>query len=149
MNMAEKTIGRVAKATGCKVQTIRYYEQIGLLPEPRRSEGNQRLYTEDTVKRLTFIRHARDLGFPLQAIRNLLKLSDSPDKPCYEADEIVISQLADINKRIRELTDLKTEMERMLDHCKGGQCQIAELLKFSTIIACVKLNTQNRKSVFG
>ena len=60
-----------------------------------------------------------------------MKLSDSPDKPCYEADEIVISQLADINKRIRELTDLKTEMERMLDHCKGGpmsDCRVIEVL---------------------
>ena len=131
MNMAEKTIGRVAKATGCKVQTIRYYEQIGLLPEPRRSEGNQRLYTEDTVKRLTFIRHARDLGFPLQAIRNLLKLSDTPNQSCDEADEIVLSQLEDINKRIRQLTDLKKEMERMLDHCKGGpisDCRVIEVL---------------------
>ena len=129
--MTEKTIGKVAKETGCKVQTIRYYEQIGLLPEPRRSEGNQRLYTDDTIKRLAFIRHARDLGFPLQAIRDLLKLSDTPDHPCDEANEIVRSQLADINKRIRQLTDLKIEMERMLDHCKGGpmsDCRVIEVL---------------------
>jgi Cu(I)-responsive transcriptional regulator len=131
MIMSEITIGKVAKITGCKVQTIRYYEQIGLLPEPARSEGNQRLYNQDTVKRLTFIRHARDLGFSLQVVRNLLDLTDDPEKPCDEATEIVISQLEHIDKRIRQLTSLKEEMRRMLNSCKGGvvsDCRIIEVL---------------------
>jgi len=125
------TIGRVAKATNCKVQTIRYYEQIGLLQEPPRSEGNQRLYDESAIKRLSFIRHCRDLGFPLNAVRDLLRLSDSPDQPCHQADEIVIEQLNDIKQRIRQLNKLKNEMERMLDHCHGStssDCRVIEVL---------------------
>ena len=80
------TIGRVARETGCKVQTIRYYEQIGLLRAPDRSEGNQRRYVRTDVDRLAFIRHARDLGFSIEAIRELLHMADRPDMPCDEAD---------------------------------------------------------------
>lgn len=68
------TIGKLGEAAGVKVPTIRYYEQIGLLPEPDRSAGNQRLYGQSALDRLAFIRHARELGFPLDAIRDLLSL---------------------------------------------------------------------------
>jgi DNA-binding transcriptional MerR regulator len=91
--MPALTIGRVAQATGSKVQTIRYYEQIGLLPAPERSRGNQRLYDDRAVERLAFIRHARGLGFSLDAIRDLLDLADRPDRPCDEADAIARAQL--------------------------------------------------------
>ena len=72
------TIGKLGEAAGVKVPTIRYYEQIGLLPEAERSAGNQRLYGRKAMERLAFIRHARDLGFTLEAIRDLLSLSDRP-----------------------------------------------------------------------
>ena len=85
---ARLTIGRAARAAGCKVQTIRYYEQIGLLPAPARSEGNQRLYETEDIRRLLFIRRARALGFPLPAIRDLLSLCDEPEQPCEAADAI-------------------------------------------------------------
>ena len=74
------TIGSLGKKTGTKVQTVRYYEQIGLMPEPGRTEGGQRRYGDAEVDRLSFIRHARQLGFPLEAIRELLDLSDNPDR---------------------------------------------------------------------
>ena len=125
------TIGSVAKATGCKVQTIRYYEQIGLLPKPFRSEGNQRLYGKTDVDRLMFIRHARDLGFNLQAIRDLLSLSEAPEQSCEAADEIAQFQLKEIEHRILRLQALKIEMERMIQQCKGGNiadCRIIEVL---------------------
>tara|TARA_R110000787_G_scaffold70001_8_gene155577 strand:+ start:1888 stop:2328 length:441 start_codon:yes stop_codon:yes gene_type:complete len=115
------TIGRLAKATGCKVQTIRYYEQIRLLPEPLRSEGNQRFYADSDIKRLTFIRHARQLGFTLGAIRDLLSLADNPDQSCATADEIARAQLSDVEQRIARLLPLKKELERMIEQCKGGQ----------------------------
>ena len=127
----EHTIGQVAKSAGCKVQTIRYYEQIGLLPSPMRSEGNQRLYSEQDIHRLSFIRHARDLGFPLQAVRDLVSISDSPDHACEAADEIAAAQLQDVRARIQRLQALEKELSRMLDHCKGGKaadCLVLETL---------------------
>ncbi len=125
------TIGRVAEATGCKVQTIRYYEQIGLVQAPARSAGNQRLYLNAHVERLAFIRHARELGFPLDAIRELLDLSDRPDRSCAAVDGIARTQLDDVERRIRRLESLKTELVRMIDGCSGGtvaDCQVIESL---------------------
>src|SRR5262249_24447022 len=82
------TIGQLAAQTGCKVQTVRYYEHIGLMPEPVRTEGNQRRYGSRHLKRLAFIRHSRQLGFPLPAIRELLSLVDDPGRSCAGADQI-------------------------------------------------------------
>jgi len=125
------TIGRVARETGCKVQTIRYYEQIGLLRAPDRSEGNQRLYVRADVDRLVFIRHARDLGFSIDAIRELLQMADRPDMPCDEADAIAQRHLEDVEARIARMQALKTELERILAQCAGGvisDCRVIEVL---------------------
>lgn len=125
------TIGKLGKASGVKVPTIRYYEQIGLLPEPERSGGNQRLYGKGAEDRLAFIRHARDLGFPLDAIRDLLSLSDRPDQSCAEADAIATEQLIAVEARITRLTALKSELERMLAQCAQGtiaDCRVIETL---------------------
>lgn len=125
------TIGRVAEAAGCKVQTVRYYEQIGLIPAPPRSSGNQRVYDSSAVHRLTFIRHARELGFPLQAIRDLISLSDNPDQSCEAADVIAKAQLDEVDLRIRRLGALRNELERMVEQCKGGRiadCRVLEVL---------------------
>ena len=122
------TIGKLGEAAGVKVPTIRYYEQIGLLPEPDRSAGNQRLYALD---RLAFIRHARELGFPLDAIRDLLSLSDRPDQSCAAADVIARAQLAEVESRLARLTALKAELERMVVQCAGGRiadCRVIEVL---------------------
>lgn len=125
------TIGRVAKAAGCKVQTIRYYEQIGLLPAPARSDGNQRLYGKADIDRLAFIRHARELGFRLEAIRDLLSLSDRPEQSCEAADAIASQQLREVERRIVRLEALKLELERMVAQCQGGRiadCRVIEVL---------------------
>jgi len=125
------TIGRVAKATGCAVQTIRYYEQIGLVQAPERSAGNQRLYRPALVERLAFIRHARELGFPLEAIKELLDLSDRPDRSCAAVDGIARVQLDAVERRIRRLESLKSELVRMIDACSGGSvadCRVIETL---------------------
>ncbi|WP_313348965.1 helix-turn-helix domain-containing protein [Paracoccus sp. (in: a-proteobacteria)] len=124
-------IGKLAKATGVKVPTIRYYEQIGLMPQPERTAGNQRLYAQSTLERLAFIRHARDLGFPLEAIRELLSLSDRPNQPCTAADDIARRQLAEVQARIARLTLLRDELQRMLDHCASdtiAECRVIEVL---------------------
>lgn len=124
-------IGALARRSGCKVQTIRYYEQIGLMPEPSRTAGQQRRYTGRQAERLTFIRHARALGFSLDQIRSLLALSDRPDRSCEEVDVIAKENLAAVETRIASLAVLKRELERMLDHSAHGtvsDCRIIEVL---------------------
>jgi DNA-binding transcriptional MerR regulator len=125
------SIGELAKQTGCKVQTIRYYEQIGLMPKPGRTLGHQRIYDEQHVHRLAFIRHSRELGFTLEAIRELLQLSDDPNQPCEQADRIARAQLREVETRMARLAMLKTELERMLVKCKHGRvadCRVIEVL---------------------
>jgi len=125
------TIGALARRTGCKVQTIRYYEQIGVMPRPRRTEGAQRRYAESDLRRLGFIRHARELGFGLDAIRALLRMADQPEQSCEDADAIAREHLAEIESRLKRLRALKREMERMIAECQGGRvgdCRVIEVL---------------------
>jgi DNA-binding transcriptional MerR regulator len=125
------TIGHLAREAGIKVQTVRYYEQQGLLPPAPRSAGNQRLYDDRVRRRLTFIRHARELGFPLEAVRELLELADRPDRPCDRADEIARRQLEAVERRIARLEALRTELSRMIAHCATGSvadCRVIETL---------------------
>ena len=124
-------IGEAARHSGVKVPTIRYYEQIGLLPAPPRSEGNRRQYDPDDLRRLAFIRHARELGFEIDAIRALLALQDHPDQSCAEADRIARARLAEVEQRINSLTALKGELQRMVASCSHGrvdQCRVIEAL---------------------
>ena len=113
-------IGDLARQTGTKVQTIRYYESIRLLPEPARTAGNQRVYGQDQLDRLGFIKHARDFGFPLDAIRELLEMTDKPAASCVEADEIVRRHLGEVRRRIGRLQALEGELDRMLESCSHG-----------------------------
>lgn len=125
------SIGGLARRTGCKVQTIRYYEQIGLMPQPGRTSGNQRFYGKAHADRLAFIRHSRELGFSLNAIRELLGLSDDPSRSCEQADRIARAHLREVENRLASLTVLKTELERMLRQCKRGRiadCRVIEVL---------------------
>jgi Cu(I)-responsive transcriptional regulator len=125
-------IGTLAKRTGTKVQTIRYYEQIGLLPEPGRTEGGQRRYGDDDLNRLAFIRHARQLGFTLEAIRELLDLSDNPSRSCAEVDVIAQRQLKEVEARIARLEALRKELKRMLRECSRdtvSDCRVLEVLR--------------------
>ena len=125
------SIGRLSQETKVKVPTIRYYEQIGLMPAAERSSGNQRLYGAAARRRLSFIRHARDLGFPLEAIRDLLGLTDQPDQPCTAVDAIARAQLATIRSRIARLQALEDELVRMIGHCAHGriaECRVIEVL---------------------
>ena len=96
----EISIGELSRRTGVKVPTIRYYELIALMPAPPRSEGKQRRYSEPEVSRLIFIRHARELGFEIDAIRALLALQDNPNQPCLTADRIARARLAEVEQRI-------------------------------------------------
>lgn len=125
-------IGQVAKSTGLKVTTIRFYEAEGLLAAPKRAANGRRVYSDAEVQRLAFIRHARALGFELDNIRSLLDLTDDPGKSCAEADEIARRHLRVVEERIVQLTQLKTELTRIARSCAGGrsvgQCRVIESL---------------------
>ena len=115
------TIGDLSRQTGVKVPTIRYYEQMGLLSHAERSEGNQRRYSGEERDRLAFIRHARDLGLTIEAIRALIELSRHPERPCHDADRIAAEQLAAVRRKIARLRKLEAELERITGHCHSDQ----------------------------
>jgi DNA-binding transcriptional MerR regulator len=131
MSMTAVPIGEAARQSGVKAPTIRYYEQIGLLPAPPRSEGNRRQYDTNDLRRLAFIRHTRELGFEIDAIRALLALQDDPGQSCASADQIARARLVEVEQRIASLTALKTELQRMITSCSHGrvdQCRVIEAL---------------------
>jgi DNA-binding transcriptional MerR regulator len=124
-------IGELSRRAGVKVTTIRFYEGAGLMPKPPRSDGDRRLYDAGHVRRLSFIRHARELGFEMDDVRTLLELSDRPDGPCEPADEIAGRHLKAVEEKIAKLTALKSELARMLDCCGHGavaECRVIESL---------------------
>lgn len=124
-------IGELSRLTGVKVPTIRFYEQIGLLSSPPRTEGNQRRYGKPEVERLNFIRHSRELGFEVDDIRELLDMAGAPQASCHQADSIARNHLSEIDRRIASLTALRGELARMVEECGHGRicdCRIIEVL---------------------
>ena len=116
---------------GVKVPTIRYYKSIGLMPSPTRSEGRQRRYEAAQVSRLNFIRHSRELGFEVDAIRELLAMSEQPEQSCAKADRIATRHLGEVERRIVQLKALRKELRRMLEECRHGRisdCRVIETL---------------------
>ncbi len=154
MSQTELSIGQLSKQTGCKVPTIRYYEQIGLLPPPPRSEGNQRRYGKTHLERLRFICHARELGFAIDSVRQLLQLSsghrlhaDADQQQegapgplsdcvhggveCHNADEIAREHLLEVERKIASLSSLRDELQAMISACQSGRahsCRVIEVL---------------------
>lgn len=125
------TIGDLSRDTGVKVPTIRYYEQMGLMVEAERSEGNQRRYETRDRKRLSFIKHARDLGFTIEAIRELLALNAHPDSLCADAHHIANRQLQQVRDKIGKLRLLEKELNRITTRCDGDHikdCYVIESL---------------------
>ena len=124
-------IGALSKQTGVNIETIRYYERIGLLPTPERTEGGRRVYGQRETRRLTFIRHARDLGFGLAVIREMMSLQEEPDISCAEITRLATGQLQAVEHRIAKLMMLRTELNRMIAACQAdrmGDCRIIEAL---------------------
>ncbi len=125
------TIGELSKRTGCIIETIRYYERIGLMPEPPRTEGGHRSYDGDHLKRLTFIRRGRELGFTLQEVRDLLRLVDGGDYTCDEVKAFTLDHAAEIGHKIAELRKLEGVLREMAAQCDRGNvpdCPIVEAL---------------------
>ena len=129
--MTRLSIGALSKATGCNIETIRYYERIGLLPKPLRTEGGHRQYGEAELKRLTFVRRSRALGFTLDEIRGLLGLVDGGDYTCGEVKVITLDHLQDIRRKIADLKRLEAVLRDMAAQCEGGtvpDCPVIEAL---------------------
>lgn len=124
-------IGALSQVTGVKVPTIRFYEEIGLLPAPVRTHSNRRSYGPPHLQRLRFIRHARDLGFAVDDIRELLAMAAEPQASCDRADSIAQRHLGEVERRIAQLESLRTELQRMIGECRHGRvadCRVIESL---------------------
>ncbi|MEP2235743.1 helix-turn-helix domain-containing protein [Hyphomonas sp.] len=124
-------IGELAKATGTKAETIRYYEREGILPAADRTDSNYRDYSDEHLATLIFVRRARALGFTMAQVRELLALSDHEDKPCRDVDQLVQRQLGEVTRKIADLTSLQDELQHMLRSCQAdriGECRIVESL---------------------
>ncbi len=124
-------IGELGKATATKVETIRYYEQTGLLPPPARTGGNYRSYGQEHLARLSFIRRSRDLGFSIDHVRTLLDLADDRSRDCCTVDEMASTHLREVDRKIADLTALRRELSALIASCEGGtvaECRILEAL---------------------
>lgn len=125
------TIGVLSKRTGCKIETIRYYERIGLVPAPARSQGGHRHFGEAAVKRLTFILRARQLGFSLDTVRALLALADGEEQTCEEVQQIAAGHLQDVRAKQDDLRVMESVLADMVSRCAGGttpECPLIEAL---------------------
>jgi MerR family transcriptional regulator, mercuric resistance operon regulatory protein len=124
-------IGALSKHTGTNIETIRYYERVGLLPAPARSSGGYRLYDRDHLKRLHFIRRARALGFSLSEVRTLLRLSDERERPCAEVRIVADAHLKDVRAKITDLRRMERVLKVTVARCASGQrahCPVIEAL---------------------
>ncbi|GAB55789.1 hypothetical protein GPUN_1673 [Glaciecola punicea ACAM 611] len=121
------SIGELAKQVEIKITTIRYYEQIGLIKEPMRSLGNQRRYNEAHIKQLRFAKHARELGFTLEAISSLMEMEATAKNDCGKIDQIAKQHLQHVKDKIVLLIKLQTELERMVSGC-DNKCYVIESL---------------------
>jgi MerR family mercuric resistance operon transcriptional regulator len=115
-------IGEAAAASGCHLETIRYYERMGLLPRTNRLTNGYRDYGTSDVERLRFIVRGRDLGFSLEEIKKLLNLSAHEELSCGEVDQLARQQLAAVKKRIGELRRMARELQRTIDACARQSC---------------------------
>lgn len=125
------TRGELAARTGCNIETIRYYEQIGILSAPPRSQGGHRLYGKNLVKRLNFVLRGRDLGFTLEEIRELLRVVDGGNYTCAQVEALAHEHVRDIRQKIKDLKKLKIVLETMAAQCSGGKipaCPIIDTL---------------------
>ena len=128
---ARLPIGTLSDRTGCNIETIRYYERIGLMPRTARTDGRHRLYSEDHVKRMGFIRRSRQLGFTLDQIRTLLGLVDGRRYTCAQVKRVTVEHLEEIRRRMVDLTRIEQALKSMAAACDGGavpKCAVIEAL---------------------
>lgn len=123
----EWTIGKLSEATGVHIETIRYYEKIGVLPAPPRSDGGYRLYSREHLARLTFLRRCRELGFSLEEIRALLGLMEE-DYTCREVKRLTVDHLQTVRQKLKDLRKLERALASIVSQCDGGTTQDCPIL---------------------
>ncbi len=123
--------GELARRAGCHLETVRYYEKIGLLPPPARTQGGHRVYRFDDQRRLRFVLRGRELGFSIDELRSLLSLVDSKTYTCGEIHDLTISHLGSIRRKIADLKRLERTLAKVSDECSGGavpDCPVIDAL---------------------
>jgi MerR family mercuric resistance operon transcriptional regulator len=146
------SIGKLAKQSGVNIETIRYYEKIGIMPAPDRSASGYRVYRPDHLKRLSFVRRSRQLGFSLDEIRGLLRLVDGDSYSCAQIRELTLDHVAQIRQKIADLTRLKRVMEEMAAQCSGDRapkCAIVDALFDARRGASEGKNPVRKNAPFG
>ncbi len=135
MNPTDKSrgyaIGEMSRQTGVNIETIRYYERIGVLPRPDRTEGGNRQYNHDQLKRLFFVKRCRGLGFSLDEIRALLEMVDRRDFTCNDVHTMTIDHLASVRRKLQDLKKLERALTKMADECSRGdvpECPVIDTL---------------------
>jgi len=124
-------IGEISRATAVNIETIRYYERIGVMPKPDRTAGGNRQYNHDQLKRLFFIRRCRDLGFSLSEVRALLAMVDGHDFSCNQVHEMTIAHLGTIRQKLSDLQQLEKTLQQMAATCSKGdvpECPVIDAL---------------------
>ncbi len=124
-------IGELSRRTRVNIETIRYYERTGVLPHPPRTEGGRRVYGEDDLKRVGFVRRCRELGFALDSVREMLRMVDGGDVTCDQVREIATDHLGDVRARIADLKNMEKTLGATVSRCAGGEtpdCPILETL---------------------
>jgi DNA-binding transcriptional MerR regulator len=149
----DMTIGALAAQTECSVPTIRYYEEIGLLPEAHRRAGGHRVYGESDLRRLTLIRRCRDFGFPIEQIRELVGLMEKGDAECSAARDVAQVHLDEVRKKLKELRTLEESLKAFVDdctaRCAGGptrECTMLEDLAALKTAACCSSKVSTRSA---
>ncbi len=137
------TIGRLATATRCTVPTIRYYEEVGLLPAASRGGGGQRIYSSTDLRRLTFVRRCREFGFPIERIKELIALVGSPEQDCTAARDLAQQHLNCVRRKVKELRALERSLQQYVEACDAqcvggpsGACVILEDLAAPKQTSC-------------
>ena len=131
MRVSQLPIGALSTATGVNIETIRYYEKIGLMPAPPRTDGRQRIYDGSHLKRLTFIRRSRELGFSLDQVRELLGLVRGHDLTCGQVKSMTDGHVADIRRKVKDLKRLERVLSQLSSQCCGEavpDCPILDVL---------------------
>lgn len=122
-------IGAMSRETGVNIETIRYYEKIGLMPDPGRTSGGNRQYSYDHLKRLSFIRHSRDLGFSIEEIRALLSMADQKDVSCGDVHRMTIQHLGTVRAKIANLQVLESALQEMASECAKGDVPVCPIIE--------------------
>ncbi|RMH80070.1 MAG: MerR family transcriptional regulator [Calditrichaeota bacterium] len=135
--MKYMTVGEFARAGGVNVETVRFYERKGLLPQPARKPSGYRLYSDEDVARLKFIRHAKELGFSLREIKDLLELRVDPETGCDEVRRQAEAKIREVEEKIAQLHRIKRALETLVAACRGkgptGECPIIEALEHDDV----------------